>query len=112
MKPRPGLRFVILTLVTGPFAVAPLGCAATAKGLGNAAAHAAIGATAAVVAAGVNHAANGRPAESGDVADEDLERERRDQAQRERHQARQEAEIKLRKAQESDQTTADDYPSL
>lgn len=112
MKPRPGLRCAILTLVTGLFALAPLGCATTAKGLGNAAGKLAVGATAAVVAAGINHAANGEPAKAGDSADEDLERERREQAQRERHQARQEAEDKLRQAKENDQTTADDYPSL
>jgi hypothetical protein len=112
MKPRLGLRCAILTLVTGLFALAPLGCATTAKGLGNAAGKLAVGATAAVVAAGVNHAANGEPAKPGDNADEDLERERREQAQRERHQARQEADVKLRKAQQSEQTTADDYPSL
>ena len=112
MKPRPGLRSPILALVACLVALAPLGCAATAKGLGGAAAKLAVGATAAVVAAGVNHAVNGEPAKSGDHADDDLERERRDRAQKERQQARQEADVKLRKAQESEQTTADDYPSL
>jgi len=76
--------------------------------MGQAAAQLAVGATAAAVAAGVNHAANASPEDPGDRAANDLQRERRIREQKERE----EAETKLRALKQAEETRAADFPSL
>ena len=90
----------------GLLSLASTGCQTTSQKLGKAAGPLAVGAAAALVAAGMNHAANAPPTTAGDRTEEDIARERRNREQT----AREDADAKLRAVKPSEQMKVDDYP--